>query len=219
MKRIIIPIALVLCLAVGTMMWPVVARVKENGRGASVQSQLRQQIFYGASMKGTPQWTKKAATFNNGKRTSAAIFDRATKVETFRLFRTSPDEAAKTSMRGFEVFAQGPTLDGKFGQRLGAVLLRPESYVLPGQGTTACAFEPGVAFRVWSGATSVDAILCFGCNQLGVVENDPKVPERNIGGRLNDRMNVLGDFGPARVELLTLTKEAFASDDAVQSIR
>ena len=84
---------------------------------------------------------------------------------------------------------------------------------------TQCYFEPGVAFRVWSGLKSVDVILCFHCDQLGVVENNPNVPERNIGGRLNARMNVLGDFNPAREQLLALTKEAFASDDAVQAVR
>ena len=170
-------------------------------------------------MKGTPLWAKNAVTFDKGKKTSAAIFSNATKVETFRLFAVSRNEKSKTSLRTFKVFAQGPTLDGTFGRKLGAILLRPETYILPGQGTTACAFEPGVAFRVWSGPKSVDVIICFHCNQLGVVENDPKVSVRSIGGRLNDRMNVLGDFNPARAQLLALAKQAFASVEAVQSMR
>ncbi len=121
-------------------------------------------------------------------------------------------------MRGFGVYARG-VADAKFAGKLGAILLVPESYVLPGMGMTLCLFQPGVAYRVWSGPKFVDAIICFHCDQLGVVENDKTVPERGIGGSLQGRMNVLGDFQPARAALLAVTKEAFASDAAVQGIK
>lgn len=169
-------------------------------------------------MKGTLRWEKAASQFNAGKKTSAAIFDKATRVETFRLFPTSASDKPVGDVRGFATYWRGTTGAG-FARKLGAVLLRPDTYVLPGQSTTLCYFEPGVAYRVWSGTKFLDVVVCFHCNQLGVVENDPKVPERNIGGRLSARMNVLGNFNPARAELLSLTKEAFASDEALQAIR
>jgi hypothetical protein len=47
--------------------------------------------------------------------------------------------------------------------RLSELLLANEPYL---QSYKMCVFQPGVAFRFWRGAESVDVLVCFSCSDL-----------------------------------------------------
>lgn len=219
MKRIIYSVALLSALGVGAVLWPFASRYYKSKRKSSYHSMFMQTTSMEQTQAGDPRYAKEVASFKAGTKTSAPIFRHATRIEIFHLFPNAPEEKSANSIRGFPIYQSATLPDATLGPQLGAILLRPESYVVASQDILLCYLMPAVAYRVWSGAQSLDVLICFHCNQLGVIENDPHVPIRNLGGRIDARMNVLGDFAPARAELLALTKRAFVSDDAVQAIQ
>ena len=125
-------------------------------------------------------------------------------------FRLSPTDSQRTlgKINNFPIYGQGQTQDSAFAKQLGAIVLNAETYQMPGQSLYQCYFEPGVAFRVWNQKRFVDTIICFSCDQLAVVEHDPEIPMNTLGGSLQGRFVVAGDF-VARPQLLKLARQAF----------
>src|SRR5262249_46229630 len=75
------------------------------------------------------------------------------------------------ALRGFPVYSVGAQQGRLFTQRLAALILDEGSYaphMLPfgTQVIKGCLPSPGVAFRLWAGARSVDVLLCFDCDQV-----------------------------------------------------
>lgn len=167
-----------------------------------------------------PQWREQARRFNKQKTSAAALFANADRVQVFRLFsqRGKNEQARGKLLGGISYFAQGKQGDKAFAARLAATVLNPASYWLPGQSTKQCYIDPGVAFRVWSGKRFADVIVCFECNQLVVLENNPKIPESSIGGWLTGRFTVAGDFDPARQSLVALSKEGLPDSPEIQKL-
>ena len=144
------------------------------------------------------------------------IVREATSVETFRVRprwtseeskrRSNPKYAAEF-IGFYPIDRRGPVMKGDFTGRLAAVLLDESNYIRfePGQ-TKKCIFEPGVAFRMRSGADRVDILLCFTCQQLSVncSRGHLRLPA--------------GDFDPGVARFAALAKEAFPKDPVVAAL-
>jgi hypothetical protein len=72
-----------------------------------------------------------------------------------------------------------------------------------------CGFEPGVAFRVWRGDKAADVLLCFKCDVLWMHLD---------GAAIVNTHHEWKDFDPVRPDLLSLAKEAFPADAAIQAL-
>lgn len=147
-----------------------------------------------------------------------AIFRGASHVETYRVdgsaaFTASPPPpvkdrnsqqkssvAAKPSMiEGLPITAHGPTYGKAFAGRLSAVVSNPKSYAQEG---FACLMVPGVVFRVRSGKTFADVVLCFRCSQIVVNGYDQS------GQQMSRTSGVM----EARDAFLLLAQKAFPKD-------
>jgi hypothetical protein len=195
-------------IAAWALLWPQLARRREEARRSSMSSSLKVRAVDFSPNYDSPTWKRNAKLFERNKASAAALFAGATKVESFRLFPVERKELKRPFIPDFPSYGRPTTQNHDFAQRLGKIVLDPKSYVFPGRSIKSCYFEPGVAFRVWKNKEFSDTIICFGCNQLAVLENSTKVPISSIGGRLKGRFFVAGDFDVVRVQLLELAKEA-----------
>lgn len=209
-KNLFITSGLALVMVSGFMAWSSATRRMEDTHRAAAQR-------FAVSIYKSKEWQAHAKLFDKNKSSAAAIFAGATKVESFRLFGRD-DEKPIGRTKNFAYFATGTTQDNRFAARLAAIILDAKTYPWPGQSTKQCYFDPGVAFRVWKNAEFVDTIICFHCNQLAVLENNPKVPQSSIGSSLEGRFYVAGDFDFARPQLLALVKETFPADPQMQAL-
>lgn len=209
-QKILILGSLALVVVSGFMAWSMVAQRMEDTKRVADQK-------FAAALYQTKEWQAHAKLFGKNKSTAATIFAGATKVESFRLFSSGPEKAIGKT-KNFNYFAKGITQNHRFAARLAAVVLDAKTYPWPGQFTKQCYFDPAVAFRIWKHTEFVDTIICFHCNQLVVLENNPQAPHRNIGGWLEGRFYVAGDFDVARPQLLTLAKEALPDDPQMQAL-
>jgi hypothetical protein len=164
------------------------------------------------------QWQEQTRRFNQSKVSAATLFAKADRVEVFRLFPRGQEKPQGELLGGVAYFAkakeQGPALAARVAQ----IVLEPTSYLLPGQLTRQCYFEPGAGLRVWGGKEFADVIICFNCSQLAVLENNRNLPENSIGGRVIGRFTVAGDFDPVRPRLAALAKEAVPGDPEIQRL-
>jgi len=211
-KKKLIVGSLILVAVCGLVVWPVIVRLVEHQKYANGPQP------FAVSHHKSAEWQARAKLFDKNKLSATAIFAGATQVESFRLF---PDGQEKPigKTKNFSYFAKGATQDKRFATRLGTLILDAKTYTWPGQSIKQCSFEPGIAFRIWKNAEFVDTIICFHCSQLAVLENNPKVPQRSIGGSLQGRFYVAGDFDSAHAQLVVLAKEAFPNDTEIQALR
>jgi hypothetical protein len=106
---------------------------------------------------------------------------------------------APTQVDGQPVQAVGHPQSGAFARGLAAVVLDEASYA-PGTGVVKwCAFRGTVVFRIWSGARSVDVVVCFSCDRVAVQSL------RERGGRIGWTQ---GDVDQSRARLVGLAKQA-----------
>jgi hypothetical protein len=159
-------------------------------------------------------WAEDAEQFNREKNGIATILMKPDRVEPFRI---EPSVEMERGLDGQQVLYKAKLLDRSASVRMATLLLDPKSYISPGRSYKMCAFQPRLAFRYWQGQRFLDVLLCFGCNQLMVVERDPTVPLRSLGG-LGARFRVGGDFDPIRKELKLLMVEAFPGDPNLKEI-
>ena len=206
--------------AVAAVSYPILNRVQTNQRNAAQRLQFAanlQRAKPDEIRRDNPRWFAAAQTFDKNKATAAAIFNGADKVEALRLFPVGSEKPLGQVAPHVPFFAKHTVDNAQFAARLGNIVLDAKSYALPGQSTTQCTIEPGVAFRVWKKQQFTDTVICFQCNQLAVLEHNDKAPNRSIGSLLQGRFNVAGDF-LVRPQLLALTKTAFPDDKAVQAL-
>lgn len=159
-------------------------------------------------------WETNAKRFETEKAQAAAILTGADKVEPVRIW---PPLESNGGLDHYPVVSRAPRKGHDFAVRLAALLLDPKSYMIPGRDAKLCIFSPTVAFRVWKKSQFVDVLICFECDQLMVVENDPKVPLRSLGAK-PARFRVGGDFDSVVPELAKLVREAFPGDSSLEEV-
>jgi len=132
----------------------------------------------------------------------------ATKVEVFRIdgkdgpFDDRPKLDGQVRIYGYLVTRQEQDLGKEFAKQLEELLGADDFYSTRAAG----CFFPGVAFRVWSSTKSVDILICLECSNLLY---GPQ-PEFKTPSFLDS---------PRRTQLVRLTKEAFPTDQEIQSLR
>jgi hypothetical protein len=89
--------------------------------------------------------------------------------------------------------------------RLSELFLANESYL---QSYKMCIFQPGVAFRFWKGAESVDVLVCFSCSDLAFQVTGAA---EAVGTKLA--------FDPSRGELIALAREARPTDQRLADLK
>jgi hypothetical protein len=155
-----------------------------------------------------PGWAEAAERFDREKGPVAAVLLEADKVEPFRI---EPGVEMAGGIDSQKVLYKARPLDKKLSAQLATSFLDPKSYLSPGWDAKLCAFQPRVALRFWKGKQFLDVLVCFDCTQLMVVERDPAVPLRSLGG-LEARFRVGGDFEPIEGDLKKVMAEIFADD-------
>ena len=159
-------------------------------------------------------WAEDAEQFNRGKEAAAAVLIEADRVEPFRI---EPGLVIERGLEDQQILYIAKPLPSSTSARIATLLLNPKSYVSPGRSDKMCAFQPRLALRYSKEQRFLDVLICFSCNQLMVVERDPAVPFRSLGG-LDARFRVGGDFDPIREELKLLMVEAFPGDPNLKGI-
>jgi hypothetical protein len=82
----------------------------------------------------------------------------------------------------------------------------PRMYPFGRSEMKACAFSPGVAFRVWARTRAVDVLVCFQCDEIAVAY---------VGGR---REMLVGDIDPARPAFLRLVKSVLGDEPEIAKL-
>jgi hypothetical protein len=141
---------------------------------------------------------------------TAGIFFGATKVEVFRIdgrdnvVKPTPMKPGDPAVGGYAILAHGTDQGSEFAAKLGGVLADEKTYT----DVSAKCFWPGVAFRVWKGAESVDVIICFKCQNFYL---GPPT-EQNV----TENASFHGSSNASR--LVRLAKEAFPDDKEIQAL-
>lgn len=155
---------------------------------------------------------------------SLTVLREATRVEVIRL-RGEPADAAHPEMNdyftararkgddqvaGFAVESLAVSADAKVVERLRALATSKASYHVYSGNKLCGGFQPKVVFRLWREVQgekpdSVDLLLCFNCDDVGVV----RAPSTRRGAKL---VLDLADMGAARSEWLGVTRAALPDD-------
>jgi hypothetical protein len=122
---------------------------------------------------------------------------------------TTRPTTVPSEIGGFPVISRGPDRDAAFGQRLATVFLDAESFDF--DSAKGCEFAPGVAFRVHSGTTYLDLLLCFSCDEFQVL-----VAAAMADGKPHRGME---DTDRARAALVRLAKEALRDDAVIAGLK
>jgi hypothetical protein len=137
---------------------------------------------------------------------ATAILAKATKVEAFRIESGRTDKAGDDYIAGYPITAKGKKLDEAFARKMTKALFDEKTY----EGLSARCFQPGVAFRVWSGKEAVEVIICFRCTNFEAL----LMGENKEG----DEVEQYG-FGPGLEPFLALAREAFPDDGEIQGLK
>jgi hypothetical protein len=127
------------------------------------------------------------------------------RVEVFRVVPTREKKPNDQAFAGYPQRAAGKEQGPEYARELAGVLKDDHSY--DWDFAKACEFEPGVGYRVWSGKDSVVVLICFHCNEIGVIEDESKP----------DHMHVRS-ADPARKALVKLARQALPDDKTIQSL-
>jgi hypothetical protein len=149
---------------------------------------------------------------------AAKIFEAPDKVEKFRIedlrLQGSPNYEKRPKIDGLAYRSRSECNDSASSKRLAVLVMNPFSYSLT---NFACTFLPGVAFRFSKGTQTALVAICFHCNQLAIIENDPHLPLFSIGGPLV-RLRFVKEITYYRPEYLDITKAAFPDDPEIQKL-
>ncbi len=130
----------------------------------------------------------------------------ADRVEVYRVQDTHERNVTKRNVAGYVILATGKEQGRDFARRLVAVLLNDASYEW--EMAKGCEFNPGVAYRVWSGGDSVLVLDCFDCDEIGVLTDESK----------RDSVRY-GESDPARPALIRLVREALPDDQDLKGLK
>jgi len=137
-------------------------------------------------------------------RSATSILRDADRVEVFRVSPKWAENPGPDAIGGYPITAVGKEQGPEFAARLGKVL---RSWGV-GNSSKKCAFEPGVAFRVWRGDRAVEVLVCFKCDDLWP----------HVVGESGTLDREWLEFDAVRADLLALAKEAFPDDPAIQAL-
>ena len=137
-------------------------------------------------------------------RPATSILRHGERVEVFRVSQKREEAVDQGAIGGYPIVAIGKEQGPEFAARLGKVLLRWG--VAPS--SKKCAFEPGVAFRVWDGDRALEVLVCFKCDDLWP----------HVMGETGTLYEEALAFDPVRAELVALAKEAFPDDPKIQAL-
>lgn len=147
-----------------------------------------------------------------GKET-VSIISRADRVEVFRFEpfsaqmmrkrRKEPDPGYP-QLYGYAVIAAGKPQGRDFARSLAAAVLNDQTYA---GGRKACAFDPGVGFRVWDRKREALVVLCFNCDMI-LLDKSVRNPQRKP---------VIGDF-LNRPVFVQMAKQALPDDPEIQAL-
>lgn len=137
-------------------------------------------------------------------RSGTSILRRGDRVEVFRVSPKRAEEPGSKTIGGYPIISVGNEQGPDFAARLGTVL---RSWGVANS-SKKCAFEPGVAFRVWRGDRALEVLVCFKCDDLW-----PHVVGES--GTLSEEWL---EFDAVRPDLVALAKEAFPDDPAIQAL-
>lgn len=137
-------------------------------------------------------------------RSATSILRNGTRAEAFRVSPKYSPERTDITIGGYPIIATGAELGPEFVARLATVLRRWGV----SKGSKKCTFEPGVAFRVWSGDRALDVLICFECDELWT----------HVVGDTGSSDDDVLDFAPVRADLVTLVKEAFPDNAKIQAL-
>jgi hypothetical protein len=98
-----------------------------------------------------------------------------------------------------------------FAQQIARLVLdertyEPRMYPFGRSVMKACAFFPGVAFRVWARTRAVDVLVCLQCDEIAVAY---------VGGK---REMMAGDIDPARAAFVRLVKSVLGDDPEIAKL-
>ncbi|HET6248432.1 MAG TPA: hypothetical protein VFE47_12090 [Tepidisphaeraceae bacterium] len=96
-------------------------------------------------------------------------------------------------------------LDTALAGRLSQIILNDKSYEW--NTVKQCIINPGVGYRFWRGKESITVLVCFQCNEIGIL---PDITE-------SQKMKIL-ECDPARGALLELTKQALPDDQHIREL-
>ncbi len=138
------------------------------------------------------------------------ILQGATRVEPLRVISltetlsTEPDHTARAfrptdpMVDDCYIIARGKGRGRAFANRIADVLLDEGTYTIAEAG---CETLPGIIFRIWKGAESLDVVLCFHCGEMYTVTHD-------ASGKPGQGVYTLM-AGHSRRAFVTLSKESF----------
>jgi hypothetical protein len=125
------------------------------------------------------------------------------RVEAYRVAaRTANDDESGQIIGGAKILSGSVAVDSETARALSDILKDPHTYGW--DFAKGCKFDPGVAVRFTAGASTVDVILCFHCEELQVYLN-----EQNVGGE---------DFDAATAKLAAIVKRIFPDDEEIQKL-
>lgn len=138
---------------------------------------------------------------------TVAILQGATRVETFRIGNPSVScSFLPARMDGHWLNSKGPTKDKAFAAQVTKILLDPQLYA---DTRDRCLFSPGVIFRFWKGSQRVDCLMCFHCDDILILAQDPQGHTTHTA---------FTNFGARQPALLALVKRAFPADKEIQAL-
>jgi len=111
---------------------------------------------------------------------------------------------------GYPVLVEARTLAQALSSEIATLITNECTY--DRSGAPGCAFEPGVAFRIVRGSESVDAVVCFNCNQIEIVISREGRPVH-----VNRLAQI--SFERGRRRLLDSARAAFPSDTQLSGLK
>jgi hypothetical protein len=138
-----------------------------------------------------------------GQRASK-VLNAPDRVEVFRVAATWRKPKDSSTLAGYPLISTGKEQGKEFGGKLAEIVLDDRTYEW--ETAKGCKFDPGVAYRVWSGKDSIIVIICFHCDQLGIMFDE------SSGQGIKD-------CDRARHALIRLAQQAFPEDKEIQGLK
>ena len=115
------------------------------------------------------------------------------------------------TIQRYPVRRVGPSQGRAFAQQIAHLVFDehsydPRAYPFGRSVMKACAFAPGVVFRVYARSRAVDVLVCFQCDEIAVAY---------VGGK---REMTAGDIDPARPAFVRLVKSVLADDPEIAKL-
>ena len=158
-------------------------------------------ISTGCAMAGT---STRADAFLGDR--AVKILAGADRVEVFRVTPTWEKSQTKEKLAGYPLISTGKEQGKEFGAKLSEIVRDDSTYEW--NIAKACEFAPGVAYRVWSGKESIIVLICFHCDQIGVI------PDESTPTKIH-----VHDFDAGRAALVKLARTAFPDDKVIQGLK